>query len=67
QDRTDSLFRRILALPSVDVEFKKNIAKKYYDDLNMKEEAIRILAECLKENPSDSELPELIKKYQKGL
>jgi len=67
QDRTDSLFRRILALPSVDVEFKKNIAKKYYDDLNMKEEAIRILAECLKENPSDSELPELIKKYQEGL
>jgi len=33
----------------------------------MKEEAIRILAECLKENPSDSELPELIKKYQEGL
>jgi hypothetical protein len=67
KDKADSLFRRILALPSVDVEFKKNIAKKYYDDLNMKEEAIRILAECLKENPSDSELPELIKKYQEGL
>lgn len=67
QDRTDSLFRKILALPSVDVEFKKNIAKKYYDDLNMKEEAIKILAECLKENPGDSELPELIKEYQEGL
>lgn len=67
KDKADSLFRKILALPSVDVEFKKNIAKKYYDDLNMKEEAIRILAECLKENPNDREIPELIKQYQEGL
>jgi len=67
KDKADSLFRKILALPSVDAEFKKNIAKKYYDDLNMKEEAIKILAECLKENPGDSELPELIKQYQEGL
>jgi len=33
----------------------------------MKEEAIRILAECLKENPRDKEIPELIKEYQEDL
>jgi tetratricopeptide (TPR) repeat protein len=66
-EKADNLFKKILEAPDLDVGVKKNIAKKYYDDLNMKEEAIRILAECLKENPNDREIPELIKQYQEGL
>jgi len=66
KEKADSAFRRLLSKADTGVLMKKNIAKYYYE-MDMKEEAIRILAECLKENPSDSELPELIKKYQEGL
>ncbi len=66
KEKADSAFRRLLSKADTGVLMKKNIAKYYYE-MDMKEEAIRILAECLKENPGDSELPELIKKYQEGL
>ncbi len=66
KDKADSVFKKLLEMPNLDLEMKKKIAN-YYFGMEMKEEAIRILAECLKENPSDSELTELIREYQEGL
>ena len=66
KDMVDSTLDKLFELHTIDLDMKKEIAELYYEN-NMKEEAIKILAECLKENPSDSKLPELIKKYQEGL
>ncbi|MEO0215487.1 MAG: tetratricopeptide repeat protein [candidate division WOR-3 bacterium] len=65
KEKADSIFKIILAMPEVDLRMKRNIAKVYYENYN-KEEAIKILADCLKENPEDKEIPDLIKKYQEG-
>lgn len=59
----DSIFKVLLKTPSLDVDFKKQIAQAYYDG-EMNKEAIRLLAECLEEYPDDKEIPELIIRYQ---
>lgn len=61
--KADSLFEEILEMPIVDLTMKKNIAAVYYEH-DMKEEAIKVLARCLEENPEDEDIPNLIKKYQ---
>lgn len=64
QDTADSIFRKVLRNPSSDLETKKQIAAIYRERMDMTKEAIRILAECLREHPDDKEIPELIRKYQ---
>jgi hypothetical protein len=66
KDKADSVFRKCLEMPNLDLKMKKQISNYYYG-MDMKEEAIRILAECLKENPRDKEILELIQQYQEGL
>ena len=66
KEKADSAFRVLLSKADIGGLMKKNIAKHYYE-MDMKEEAIRILAECLKENPRDKEIIELIKQYQEDL
>jgi tetratricopeptide (TPR) repeat protein len=63
QDIADSIFREVLGMSSVDLNTKKLIAQRYHE-MDKKKEAIRILAECLKDNPEDREIPALIEKYQ---
>ncbi|MGB3478254.1 MAG: tetratricopeptide repeat protein [bacterium] len=65
-DKADSIFTTMLSMPYTDLETKKMIARAYYD-MEMTRETIRILAECLKDNPDDKEILELIKEYQEGL
>lgn len=59
----DSILKALLKIPTIDVEFKKEIAQAYYD-AGMRQEAIRLLAECLEANPDDEEIPGLIRQYQ---
>lgn len=66
KDKADSVFKKLLEMPNLDLKMKKQISNYYYR-MDMKEEAIRILAECLKENPGDAEILEFIKEYQEGL
>lgn len=61
--KADSLFEEILEMPIVDLAMKKNIAEVYFEH-GLKEEAIKVLARCLKENPENKDIPKLIKKYQ---
>ncbi len=63
KDTADSIFKMLVKMPNVDVEMKKKIAQAYFDG-DMRGEAIRILAECLKDSPDDKEIIKLIKKYQ---
>lgn len=65
KDAADSIFKILLGIPSVDIEIEKEIAQAYYDG-GMREEAIKVLAQCLQTHPDDHEIPELIKKYQEG-
>ncbi len=67
EEEADSLFKKVLEMPGVDLKFKMEIARNYYEKMHMKEEAIRILAECLRDHPDDKEILELIRKYQEGL
>ncbi len=57
------IFKELLTTSNLNVKLKKNIASAYYN-ADMKTEAIKVLAECLKTNPEDKELIDLIKKYQ---
>lgn len=66
KEKADSAFRVLLSKADIGVLMKKNIAEHYYE-MDMKEEAIRILAECLKEEPGNKEILELIKQYQEEL
>lgn len=65
-DIADSLFRAILKTPSASVTFKIRIAEVYHK-LEQVEYAIRILADCLKIEPDNREILDLIKKYQEEL
>ena len=62
----DSLLKDLLEMETIDLEMKKKIAQAYYDNA-MKKKAIKILADCLKDNPEDKEIIDLIKKYQEEL
>ncbi len=59
----DSILKALLKIPTIDVQFKKEVAEAYHD-AGMRQEAIRLLAECLKTNPDDKEISELIRQYQ---
>jgi len=67
REKADSIFKKVLEMPGADSKFKTEIARKYYEEMDMKEEAIKILADCLKDNPDDKEILELIQEYQEGL
>jgi len=66
KDMADSTLDKLFELHTIDLGLKKEIAELYYEN-NMKEAAIKILAECLKDNPADKEILDLIKKYQEEL
>ena len=66
KDKADSAFQAVLSNAGVDVSLRKEIANSYFD-MNMKEKAIEILADCLKDDPGNKEIIELIEKYQEGL
>jgi len=66
KDKADSAFKAVLNNAGVDLSVKKDIAEYYYG-MDMKTRAIQVLAECLKEEPGNEEILELIKKYQEGL
>lgn len=66
KDMVDSTLDKLFELHTIDLDMKKEIAELYYEN-NMKEEAIKILADCLKDNPEDKEIIDLIKKYQEEL
>ncbi|MCK4251247.1 hypothetical protein KAX97_07350, partial [candidate division WOR-3 bacterium] len=66
KDMVDSTLDKLFELHTIDLDMKKEIAELYYEN-NMKEEAIKILADCLKDNPADKEIIDLIKKYQEEL
>ena len=51
----DSLLKDLLEMETIDLEMKKKIAQAYYDNV-MKKKAIKILADCLKDNPEDKEI-----------
>jgi tetratricopeptide (TPR) repeat protein len=59
----DSILKALLKIPTIDVEFKKEIAQAYHD-AGMRQQAIKLLAECLEMNPDDEEIPGLIRQYQ---
>lgn len=63
KDMAIKIFKELMALPSTDLKVKKNVAAQYYA-VGLKEEAIKILAECLKTDPEDKELTALINRYQ---
>ncbi len=62
-DRADSTFEALLKMQDVDTRLKKEIARTYHD-MGMDEKAIKLLAECLQEDPDDRESIELIQQYQ---
>lgn len=66
KDKADSAFKEVLGKAGVDISTKKEIAAYYYD-MDMKDKAIGVLADCLKEEPGNKEILELIQKYQEGL
>lgn len=65
--KADSIYKVVLKMPTSGLEIKKNIALTYHHDFGHSDEAIKILAECLKDNPEDREIIELIKKFQEDL
>jgi len=62
-DSADSTLEALLKMENVDVKLKKEIARTYHD-MGMNDKAIKLLAECLQEDPNDRESLELIKEYQ---
>ncbi len=62
-DSADSTLEALLKMEKADVKLKKHIARTYHD-MEMNDKAIKLLAECLQEDPNDQESLELIKEYQ---
>jgi tetratricopeptide (TPR) repeat protein len=62
-DLADSTLEALLKLHDVDVKMKKEIARTYHD-IDMNDKAIKLLAECLQEDPNDRESLQLIEEYQ---
>lgn len=65
-EKADSIFSNMLDQDEVDVPLRKSIAEKYYE-MGQVRTAIEILSDCLKQDPSSSDIPELIKRYQEEL
>jgi tetratricopeptide (TPR) repeat protein len=63
----DSMYKMILNMPSVSSDVKQDIALVYQHEYGQSEVAIKILAECLKDNPGDKRIVELIGKFQEEL
>jgi tetratricopeptide (TPR) repeat protein len=62
-EKADSILQYLLAMEGIDIATRKNIARIYHEN-GLNDKAVIILAQCLKENPVDKEITELIKKYQ---
>ncbi len=65
-ETADSIFKSILSRKDIDLTLRKSIAEKYYEMGNVRK-AIEILGDCLKLDPTSSDIPELIKRYQEEL
>jgi len=65
KELADSVLKEILKNTNLEPKVRKQIAEVYFD-MGMEEEAISVLADALKQNPNDAEIPDLIKRYQEG-
>jgi tetratricopeptide (TPR) repeat protein len=63
----DSMYKMVLSMPSVSSDVKQDIALIYHHEYGQSDVAIKILAECLKDNPGDKQILELIEKFQEEL
>ncbi len=62
-DKADSILQHLLAMEGIDLATRKNIARLYHEN-GLNDKAVMILAQCLKDDPADRKITELIKKYQ---
>lgn len=63
KDRADVALQNVLEIEVGDVLLKKEVARIYYEN-GMNEKAVKILAGILEEQPTDTEILDLIKEYQ---
>jgi hypothetical protein len=66
QDKADSIFQRLIKMPNVRVDHLLFIAEHLHKWGRTKE-AISILADCLKKEPNNTKVLELIEAFQEGL
>jgi hypothetical protein len=66
-EKADSVVHELLLLPNIDTKVKKDVAVTYHDVLIKPDKAIEILADCLKDDPGNKEILELIEEYQEEL
>ncbi|MGB3340244.1 MAG: hypothetical protein WBB37_02040 [bacterium] len=67
KEKADSVAQELLRLSDISIEVRKGVAIIYHDVLLQTDKAIKILADCLKEEPGNKEILEFIKQYQEGL